>query len=419
MRIQYLIIILVLGIFAQQGWAPPIKGGATGGAEAAPDISKCDLNPSQQTKVKVKGKDGKEYFICTGQAVCGGQAVPVSCKVSEREPCPVATKCINFPVQASDSFGFVVHKFDASVGKKPKLDFKKISPAPSSVILDKMVDLKIPSNENIQGFRILSSTSPNLKLSEITKKLEMGKSYEVLENNPLIQPIGLFYGMTTTNISKFCTGTLIRNPKSGAKTKWAILTAASCVYDRSTNSWIREGSGFAPNFHFNRDNVISLKFATVPNEFLNSDNRNYKAFDYALVAVGGEPYDGCCLNLMIVGTSPGSYKGIFPIKSQAIQNIESRDNLFLFETIMDNFEPLGTYDPNYFRKVRNDISLKYGLGAPWIGKNPQNGQEGFVFGLNIGSPAQIGFVLSPVLGNTFEKMWKCIEDEKKACPEMD
>lgn len=96
MKKIYLCFLLVFGMFAQQGWAPPPgQGGATGGAAAAPDISKCDLNPSKQTKVKAKGRDGKEYFICTGQAICGGKAVPVSCKVSERESCPTAIKCIS------------------------------------------------------------------------------------------------------------------------------------------------------------------------------------------------------------------------------------------------------------------------------------------------------------------------------------
>lgn len=97
MKKFYLSLILVFGMFAQQGWAPPPgKGGATGGAEAAPDISRCDLNPSQQTKVHVRGQDGKDYFICTGSAICGGAVVPVSCKVSEKEPCPTANQCIQF-----------------------------------------------------------------------------------------------------------------------------------------------------------------------------------------------------------------------------------------------------------------------------------------------------------------------------------
>ena len=81
MKNYFQFLILFYGLFAQQGWAPPPgKGGAAAAPE--PDISKCDLNPSKQTKVKVKGKDGREYFICTGSAICGGKAVPVSCKVS-------------------------------------------------------------------------------------------------------------------------------------------------------------------------------------------------------------------------------------------------------------------------------------------------------------------------------------------------
>jgi hypothetical protein len=45
MKIQYLIIFLICGMFAGKSWAPPPgQGGATGGAAATPDISKCDLN---------------------------------------------------------------------------------------------------------------------------------------------------------------------------------------------------------------------------------------------------------------------------------------------------------------------------------------------------------------------------------------
>jgi hypothetical protein len=74
MRIQFLIIFLIYTMFTQKSWAPPPgQGGATGVAETPSDISKCDLNQSKQTKVKVKDKDGKEHFICTGQAVCGGK----------------------------------------------------------------------------------------------------------------------------------------------------------------------------------------------------------------------------------------------------------------------------------------------------------------------------------------------------------
>ncbi|MFI5391892.1 MAG: hypothetical protein ACHQYQ_11075, partial [Bacteriovoracales bacterium] len=45
----------------------------------------------------------KDYFICTGQAVCAGKTVPVSCKVSEREPCPTATKCMSFDLELISS----------------------------------------------------------------------------------------------------------------------------------------------------------------------------------------------------------------------------------------------------------------------------------------------------------------------------
>ncbi len=91
MKKLYLILLLGIGMFSQQSWAPPIKGEATGGGAAAPDISKCDLNPSKQTKLKVKGEDGKIHFVCTGPITCEGKAAPIYCKVSEKEACPNKT----------------------------------------------------------------------------------------------------------------------------------------------------------------------------------------------------------------------------------------------------------------------------------------------------------------------------------------
>lgn len=97
MKIQHLIILLIMGIFIGEAQAmKPSKGGATGGAAAGHDINSCDLKPQSQTKIKIKDKTGKFHYICTGQAICGGQAVPVSCKVNERELCPVAKKCVKF-----------------------------------------------------------------------------------------------------------------------------------------------------------------------------------------------------------------------------------------------------------------------------------------------------------------------------------
>lgn len=93
MKKIYLTLILGFGMFAQQGWSPPP---GQGGAAAAPDIKSCDLKPQEQTKITLTDKSGKKHFICTGMAACGESLVPVSCKISEREPCPVATKCLEF-----------------------------------------------------------------------------------------------------------------------------------------------------------------------------------------------------------------------------------------------------------------------------------------------------------------------------------
>lgn len=95
MKLQHLIILLIIGIYFSEAQAmSPRGGGATGGA--AHDIGKCDLNASKHRKVKVKDKSGNYHYICTGQAICGNQPVPISCKISEREPCSMGKKCVEF-----------------------------------------------------------------------------------------------------------------------------------------------------------------------------------------------------------------------------------------------------------------------------------------------------------------------------------
>lgn len=68
-----------------------------GGARALGiDLSKCEIDPRKQRKLRVKGRDGKEHHVCAGEAVCAGKTVPVSCEISEREPCPIAKECIKY-----------------------------------------------------------------------------------------------------------------------------------------------------------------------------------------------------------------------------------------------------------------------------------------------------------------------------------
>lgn len=411
----FLFLILILAV--TKAWAPPPEKNER--AETS-DISKCSLNPQVQTKVTLIGKDGKRQSICTGQAACGGKTIPVSCRVTDREPCPVAKKCIVFKMPNLDQFSYVAHKFDVSGNGKTDFDLKKIDSTSLSLIPTGLINPKITLPEAIQGLKILSSKSTNSKLSEnIQTTIDPGKSYQIFENKPKYQPIGLFQAVTGAMIYKNCTGTLIKNPNLQGKTKWAVITSASCLYDRATETWVTNPS-FVPNFPFYRGESLKLKFSVIPSEFLNPNNPYFQAFDYGLIAAAGEPPENCCLNLMILGTSSDSYSKAFPIFSNAIQIIRSRGEYSLFETKIIQFESPGTLDPNFFRLVKNDINLSdLGKGAPLIGKNPQSGEEGFVFGLNIGKvDGRPGILISPVLGKTFEKMWKCIEDELKECPEM-
>ncbi len=171
MKIQYLITFLILGMFAQQGWAPPPgKGGATGGAEAAPDISKCDLNPTQQTKVMAKGKDGKDHFICIGKAICGGKSVSVKCKASEKELCPMAKACA---------------PLDPGV-------LKEYWAANCKVIQFRTKDGYHFSKKEIEGCKLLKgyTTYPETTLTNIPIYVIDGSFlyYKVGENEPYIDP---------------------------------------------------------------------------------------------------------------------------------------------------------------------------------------------------------------------------------------
>ncbi|RLA61983.1 MAG: hypothetical protein DRQ88_00750 [Epsilonproteobacteria bacterium] len=103
MKKLFLILPLATLLFATQGWAPPPgKGGATGF-----DASKCDLKQKEQSKVTFTDENGKKAHVCTGLAVCAGKTVPVSCKVSERDPCPIAKKCIEFGAMDPPGDGWV------------------------------------------------------------------------------------------------------------------------------------------------------------------------------------------------------------------------------------------------------------------------------------------------------------------------
>lgn len=68
-------------------------------------LDSCERNLRDVTKVEVKGEDGKSYSICTGQAACGGSLIPVSCRVSKKEPCPTAKKCMEFVPEFASQAG--------------------------------------------------------------------------------------------------------------------------------------------------------------------------------------------------------------------------------------------------------------------------------------------------------------------------
>ncbi|RLA62579.1 MAG: hypothetical protein DRQ88_08090 [Epsilonproteobacteria bacterium] len=103
----YLIFLLGIGFFTQQVWGQGSPRGVSGF-----DVSQCSVNTRQQTKVSRKNPDGTTSWVCTGQAVCGGKTVPVSCKIaSQKTPCPTTKLC--FPID--DEYTQNCHRTDGVV----------------------------------------------------------------------------------------------------------------------------------------------------------------------------------------------------------------------------------------------------------------------------------------------------------------
>jgi hypothetical protein len=178
MKKLYLILFLGIGIFSQQGWAPPIKGGATGGAEAAPDISKCDLNPSKQTKVTLTTKSGKVHRICTGVAICAGKSVPVSCKVSERELCPIAKQCLVFNSDKNDPVVKLLYDLERNqkLTYSVYLDTTKVQNEPESEKLAFALEIKKDGRTiyTEPKLRWKQKKIYQIQNKEITDRLEVG-----------------------------------------------------------------------------------------------------------------------------------------------------------------------------------------------------------------------------------------------------
>lgn len=133
MKLQYLIVFLILSLFTGECLAmSPRKGGAPGRADAGREISSCNIKPPEQTRIGLKDKKGQMHFICTGQAICGGEVAPVSCRVSEREPCPIAKKCIEFGINELKSFEEIHYPGEAPIPVSSLNLIAEVGPTPSN-----------------------------------------------------------------------------------------------------------------------------------------------------------------------------------------------------------------------------------------------------------------------------------------------
>ncbi|RLA68020.1 MAG: hypothetical protein DRQ88_00010 [Epsilonproteobacteria bacterium] len=366
MKKLFLILPLAALLFATQGWAPPPgKGGATGG----PDISKCDLKPKDQTKLKLKDKSGKIHYICTGVAICGGKATPVSCKVSERESCPTAKVCIGSPVhnilkdspikynipKAYQSIKFCK---DAKQSLEPFPDIKREEFIPITVVEAQPKILSAPSGIN-------NYTPP---------KHELGKAQEVTSSvykaNTFFKPAGKLKMCEKFNFEPNewhdCSASVIKIGK-----KMALVTAAHCVFNYRAE---KKPYLFYYDLHFipglgleSSEKKFFVTSIIIPWGFRQL-GPGYHNYDIAILELAQEPRENCCFGLINTAmTTPGIQIG-YPVappfsdkeKKMYYLSIEK----FLEESVIPSDMTQGS------------------SGGPWVGNFQKKGNYGYISGIN-------------------------------------
>lgn len=388
MKNGYLFIFLIMKIFINQAEAmSPRTGGATGGAAAAPDISKCDLNPSKQTKVKVKGKDGKDHFICTGQAVCGGNAVPVSCKVSEREPCPLAKQCIVFTqslIQSAQQN--LLDDYKVKCVELPEIaprEFNEIFSQEKLEDFKPMVRILSPQQRGLQDNSLLEPKGnyteliqPNNNYDHHSESKKLGEAYRVSENIGAYKPVGQITIRFQNRTNWKCSAGLIWLP---SLERYGLVTAAHCVYLPESKLWADSlvywsNMGFPDNYVFKR---IKVKKFFLSYGWIQNDINKVNLFDYAILILDQTPEKLETLGLsiypnknLIKGTSVGfPGKGRFGDRAEIKYAVDIPD---FYNSPANRF--LGTL---FIKQDMHDGTS----GGPWVGHG--NGRRfGFIFSLN-------------------------------------
>jgi hypothetical protein len=202
MKLQYLIIFLIIGIFVGEGQAmSPRQGGATGGAAggATPflDVKKCDLKPREQSKLTVKDESGKTHFLCVGTAICEGKKKEVACEIKEKDSCPTSQACASVPVSRKDLM---------EIQGKCKMDFKTEGGVVLSIPTSEKpnCDIKqslyvfyfmIPSGDRVKGTQSVHSIS-NTERKDRPESDPRFK-FEIKRKNPPPTTGKVLYTLTT------------------------------------------------------------------------------------------------------------------------------------------------------------------------------------------------------------------------------
>lgn len=376
MKIQHLIILLAFSLFSQQSWAPPIKGGATGGAEAAPDISKCDLNPSQQTKMKIKGRDGKVHIICTGQIICEGKSAPISCKISKEEPCPKANECKRLKpedVDPSIPFKLTINYREAVSKYWTKERINAAEPTPILIKeentpekIDKNIINKILAEPvNINDFE--GGNSPGGIGTDVTD--------ELYGANPFFYPMGQLLSKVFVDRrlgryrDSYCSGALIM---VGNKT--FVVTAAHCLVKIPYIGSTYQGWLFSENAFIQSAGYVNEKQIRAKNVFLLTgfipwifDSKVHPDYDIALIELETSSDLKCCFGLITSNLAPPGVTLGYPRVAPFPKNGR------MYYVKIENF-----LDDNSIKNNMTDGSS----GGPWIGHYLRGGKYGYISGVN-------------------------------------
>ncbi len=407
MRIHYLVIFLIYGIFLGEGQAmSPRQGGATGGAAAATDISKCDLNPSQQTKVKVKGKDGKDHFVCTGQAVCGGKSIPVSCKVSERELCPIATKCIRFlddDPSLNLPLKFIIERPQSSLKYWTVEKIKNASPMPLPLL--KGNPLRASFVNKLKKILVEPSNINEFKGGDFESGKGILISSTTFKENSFFNPTGKLF--STSRIGRGSRDTFCSASVTNVGGKIVLITAAHCVVTRGmSGNWdeiINKNIHFVQNYGYSGSEKEAVaKSIIIPQGFMLGslgENEDSFRYDIALIEIESNSDLNCCYGLSTGHLTPPGISLGYPIEGRFGQ---ARFMFFVKIDRMLSEENL----------IKNDFAGG-GSGGPWIGHSPSGGQYGYISGINsykgIYDPPNT--LRSPLFWYLIEDMIKCSKKE--------